>query len=112
MLRSSSHPRVEGKHSLNDSQNESQETKRFGHHDMAEISNLAFNKMSIHEIDKDIEYRQWRKSIGAPIKEHRNSQNNNFQNAQKINGASGTSSPVSGMLCMKAEIQTSKFPPV
>jgi hypothetical protein len=45
-----------------------------GHMDIAEIQNLAFKKMSINEIDKDIKNAQWRKFIGAPeVRVQRNS---------------------------------------
>jgi len=53
---------------------ESNQSKQMGHMDIAEIQNLAFKKMSINEIDKDIKNAQWRKFIGAPeVRVQRNS---------------------------------------
>jgi|TARA_B110000285_G_C15113391_1_gene612535 hypothetical protein len=37
--------------------------------DMAELYNFAFNKMRLQENDKETEYKQWRKRIGAPLKD-------------------------------------------
>jgi|APSaa5957512535_1039671.scaffolds.fasta_scaffold183459_1 hypothetical protein len=36
---------------------------------MAELYNFAFNKMRLQEVDKETEYKQWRKKIGAPLKD-------------------------------------------
>ena len=36
---------------------------------MAELYNFAFNKMRLQENDKETEYKQWRKRIGAPLKD-------------------------------------------
>jgi hypothetical protein len=35
--------------------------------DLAEISNFAFGKMRLQDLDKEVEYSQWRKRIGAPL---------------------------------------------
>ena len=77
--------------------------------DIAEIQNLAFKKMSIHEIDQDVKDNQWRKFIGAPeIKDKRNS----LDQDTKTNSHLPPHNSLSPQKLNEHELYTSKFPPV
>lgn len=57
----------EGRHSADSRENNEVNEKKFGKLDIAEIQNLAFKKINISEMDKQMEYILWRGKIGAPV---------------------------------------------